>query len=362
MRPAAATALLVVLGCAHAAAPPEDGRRSEPIASASISRPPAAPRTKPAAPEPRRGFDAELTRYPYPFEVQHLVFEAQGQQLSLAYMDVLPEQGNGQTVLLLHGKNFSGAYWERTIRALTAEGFRVVVPDQIGFGKSSKPRHFQYSFHELSRHTAALLDALGISQTRVVGHSMGGMLAVRFALQFPSRVQRLALVNPIGLEDWKRWVPYRSVDEHHRAELQQTPEKIREYMRNAYFAGEWRPEYDGLTRILGGWSEGPDKALIAWTAALTSDMVFTQPVVHELGDLKVPALLIIGERDRTAIGAAWAPPEVKAKLGDYSVLGERAAAAIPGAQLVELPGVGHMPMVEAFDAYRDALVTFLEAK
>jgi len=46
----------------------------------------------------------------------------------------------------LHGKNFSGAYWQDTMTALLAEGYRVVAPDQIGFGKSSKPAHFQYSF------------------------------------------------------------------------------------------------------------------------------------------------------------------------------------------------------------------------
>lgn len=359
----AALACAVLIGCAHSEAQQQaPAGSSEPIASASISRAPE-PKKIPTADVVRkgRGFDAELTNYPYPFPVQNLVVRAQLQELQLAYMDVLPEKANGKAALLLHGKNFSGAYWERTIRALTEAGYRVIVPDQIGFGKSSKPRNFQYSFHALATHTAALLDALSVREVHVVGHSMGGMLATRFALMFPDRVSKLVLVNPIGLEDWKRWVPYRTIEEHYRAELQNKREKIRAYMKQAYFAGEWKPEYDRLTEILGGWAEGPHRELIAWTAALTSDMVFTQPIVHEFQDVKVPTLLIIGERDRTAIGSAWAPPEVKAKLGDYSVLGERAAAAIPGAKLKELPGVGHLPQVEAWDAYREALIGFLNA-
>jgi pimeloyl-ACP methyl ester carboxylesterase len=84
-------------------------------------------------------------------------------------------------------------------------------------------------------------------------------------------------------------------------------------------------------------------------------------VLYELPDLRVPTLLVIGQRDRTAIGKAWAAPEVKARLGNYPVLGKSAAAAIPGAKLVELPGVGHLPQVESFERYLGAVQDFLAA-
>ena len=129
--------------------------------------------------------DVRLTGFSYPSPVQTLSLNDQQQDLEMAYMDVAPKQGNGKTVLLLHGKNFSGAYWERTIIELLADGYRVVVPDQIGFGKSSKPAHFQYSFQTLADHTRRLLDTLKVDRVTVVGHSMGGMLATRFALMFP---------------------------------------------------------------------------------------------------------------------------------------------------------------------------------
>lgn len=307
-------------------------------------------------------YDARLTAYAYPFEVHVAPVQAQQQALEMAYMDVRPAQPNGHTVVLLHGKNFSGAYWEPTIRALTTRGYRVVVPDQIGFGKSSKPERFQYTFQELAATTRALLDRLGVARAAVVGHSMGGMLGVRFALQYPGRVERLALVNPIGLEDWKRWVPCKTIDENFASELAATPETLRAYMRENYFAGEWKPEYEKLLEIPLGWMAGPDRRRIAYTAALTTDMAFTQPIVYELGDLKVPTLLVIGQRDRTALGKAWAPPEVKAKLGNYPELGRKAKAAIPGAVLVEIANAGHLPQVEQFDAYIAALGSFLSVR
>ncbi|HYI01603.1 alpha/beta hydrolase [Hyalangium sp.] len=306
------------------------------------------------------GLDPELRGYAYPFVVHELVLDSQRQQLRMAYMDERPADWKGRTVLLLHGKNFSGAYWEPTMRALLARGYRVVVPDQIGFGKSTKPAAYQFSFAQLAANTRALLSALGVELVSVVGHSMGGMLAARFALQHPEQTEKLVLVNPIGLEDYEDLVAYRSIDEWYRQELAATPESLREYQRQSYYAGEWKPEYERLLEIQAGWTQHPDYSRIAWCSALTYDMIFTQPVVHDLPRLSVPTLLVIGQRDRTALGRAWAKPEVAPTMGDYPKLGRRAAEAIPGAKLVELPGVGHLPQVEAFEPYLEALGGFLD--
>jgi pimeloyl-ACP methyl ester carboxylesterase len=88
-------------------------------------------------------------------------------------------------------------------------------------------------------------------------------------------------------------------------------------------------------------------------------MIFTQPVAHALPRLKVPTQLIIGLRDRTAVGKDLLPPEQRDKLGRYDELAPRAARTIPNAKLVSLPSVGHLPQVEAFEPYRDALLAFL---
>lgn len=303
---------------------------------------------------------ADLDGYDYPFEVRFLPLKEQGQSLKMAYVDMKPTSDpNGRTVVLLHGKNFSGAYWERTARELAGRGFRIIAPDQIGFGKSSKPTDIQYSFHMMAAHTKALLDELGVVKAVVIGHSMGGMLGTRLALMHPAATEKLVLVNPIGLEDWKRMVPYQSIDAATAAELKKVPTDVKGYMQSVYFDGKWKEEYDPLLTIQAGWMKGPDRGKIARVTAITSDMVMTQPVLYEFSDIKVPTLLIIGERDRTALGKNLVPEEVAATMGQYQVLGKAAAAAIPDAKLIALPGIGHAPQAEAFDEYLRALVEFL---
>jgi pimeloyl-ACP methyl ester carboxylesterase len=124
-----------------------------------------------------------MENYAYPHPVQFFSLTIDGQDLKMAYMDVVPagEKEKRGTVVLFHGKNFFGAYWKDTIAVLRDAGFRVIVPDQIGFGKSSKP-DIHYSFHLLARNSHELLASLGIDRAAIVGHSMGGMVATRFAL------------------------------------------------------------------------------------------------------------------------------------------------------------------------------------
>src|SRR6201991_1532383 len=77
---------------------------------------------------------------PYPFPTSYLPLTLYGQDVRMAYMDVAPSgPANGHTVMLFHGNNFAGFYFGNVIEAMRKEGFRVIVPDQIGYGRSSKP-------------------------------------------------------------------------------------------------------------------------------------------------------------------------------------------------------------------------------
>jgi pimeloyl-ACP methyl ester carboxylesterase len=279
----------------------------------------------------------------------------------MAYMDVQPAKPNGKSIVLLHGKNFNGAYWEETATRLAAqEGFRVIIPDQIGFGKSSKPASFQYTFQQLAFNTVAILDSLGIEKTSVLGHSMGGMLAVRFALMFPERTEKLILANPIGLEDWKLKVPYMPIEWWYKNELGKDYEAIKKYQTENYYDNKWKPAYEKLAELLAGWTLNVDYPRIAWNAALTYDMIFTQPVVYEFEHIQAPTLLIIGQRDRTALGKPLVSQEVRETMGNYPELGRQAQQKISNSQLVELDNVGHMPHIEAFNQFIEPLVTFLK--
>ena len=313
--------------------------------------------------DPRQPYGAELEGFDYPHPVKRYEFTSQATPMRMAYMDVAPRTPNGRTVVLLHGKNFCAATWEQAIAALSNAGYRVVAPDQIGFCKSTKPQQHQYSFHELASNTHALLGSLGIERAAVVGHSMGGMLAARFALMYPEITERLVLVNPIGLEDWKALgVPWASIDANYAGELKTSFDSIKRYQQQVYYGGQWKPEYDRWVGMLAGLYAGPGKERVAWNQALTSDMVFTQPVVHEFPQVRVPTTLLIGQRDRTAIGRDRAPPDLRARLGDYPALGKAAAKAIPGAALVEFEDLGHSPQVEAPARFNQALLQALESK
>jgi pimeloyl-ACP methyl ester carboxylesterase len=304
--------------------------------------------------------DIELSNYQYPYAVSHLPLNIQEQDLKMAYMDVKPDHYNGKNIVLLHGKNFNGAYWESTIEALTKEGFRVIVPDQIGFGKSSKPAHFHYTFQQLAINTKALLDSLNIRETAILGHSMGGMLATRFALMYPETTQKLILENPIGLEDWKLKVPYKPVEWWYQNELKKNYEGIKKYQLESYYDNQWKPEYDQWVNLLAGWTLNSSYEIIAWNAALTYDMIFTQPVVYEFEHISSPTLLIIGTRDRTALGKPLVADKVRETMGLYGELGKITQKKIPVAQLVELPGIGHMPHIENFNGFVGPLIGFLK--
>src|SRR3984885_15591784 len=171
-----------------------------------------------------------MENYAYPYPVYYFPLTVDGQDLKMGYMDVAPVGKTKQrgVVVLLHGKNFFGAYWKDTIGVLINAGFRVIVPDQLGFGKSSKP-NIHYSFRLFAKSTHDLLASLGIERAVILGHSMGGMVATRFALMYPDSTSHLVLENPIGLEDYQEQVPYTPTSKLYEAELNTNEDAIRQY-------------------------------------------------------------------------------------------------------------------------------------
>jgi len=312
--------------------------------------------------EQQQSYGPHLEGFDYPYPVKRHEFSSQQQPLFMAYMDVQPEgKANGRTVLLMHGKNFCAATWEATIAVLSQNGYRVIAPDQIGFCSSSKPEGYQFSFAQLAHNTQGLLQSLDIDKVTVIGHSMGGMLASRFALSYAQNVEQLVLVNPIGLEDWQaEGVPYATIDQLYANELKTDFEKIKAYQQRFYYNGRWKPEYDRWVNMLAGMYAGDGKEIVALNQAQTSEMLFTQPVIHEFGQLKMPTLLLIGGKDRTAPGANRAPEQVAQRLGNYPELGRKAEQAIPGATLVPFPELGHSPQVEAPEVFHEALLRGLK--
>ena len=268
----------------------------------------------------------------------------------MRYMDLGSAKAK-KTAVLLHGKNFGGFYWERIAKSLQAKGYRVVIPDQIGFGKSSKPAAYQYSFYNLSYNTFSLLDHLGIQDFILVGHSMGGMLATHMALADASRVRKLILINPIGLEPYGQYAQQKDPEFFFALEMNKSVEDYRSYQKKNYYDGNWQPAYEKLIKPFIGWRNGPDWPLVAWNNALTYLPIFAEDITAQLPRLAVETVLIIGTRDRTGPGRGWLKPGVTRKLGQYQVLGDKACQLIPKCRLHELKGLGHMPQFEDYPRF-----------
>ncbi|KAH9901722.1 alpha/beta-hydrolase [Xylariomycetidae sp. FL2044] len=305
--------------------------------------------------------DLNGSNFPYPWPVKLFQFSSQFQPVEMAFMDVEPTfTPNGKVAVCLHGKNFCGPTWERTARELAAVGYRVMLPDQVGFCKSTKPKSYQYTLQQLSYNTHSLLEALGVQNITLIGHSLGGMTSIRYGLMYPESIDEIALVNPIGLEDWKALgVPYRDIETLYASETASNYTTIRSYEQATYYAGEWDDAYNIWVNMLANIYQGGEAATFAFDQALTTDMALSAPVVYEFGLLQPRTLLLIGDRDNTALGKQWSPPEVQEKLGHYDVLGKEAAAAMPNADLIEFADLGHAPQIQAPDRFHAALLGWL---
>ena len=283
---------------------------------------------------------------PYPFPVSFLSFTTYGQDVRMAYMDVPPAgTPNGRTIVLLHGMNFAGFYWAGPIEALRKEGFRVVVTDQIGFGRSSKPI-IPYNFHDMALNTQARARASRRSRSAaIVGHSMGGMLAARFASSYPDATERLVLYDPIGLTDARFERPYRSTDEVYKGMLafsyQQAYATIKRYFPTPE---SWKPEYEKLVRLMYAWTLTGDWPRMAMVRTLLQQMVYTDPVVDDWAHIKARTLVIGGEKDGP----------------DFPRLAKHIADTVPGAQLVIVPNAGHVLHFETPEVFNSELLKFLK--
>jgi pimeloyl-ACP methyl ester carboxylesterase len=319
-----------------------------PAATSAQSRPQSA-----AAPADVKPGSITCEDVPYPYPVSYLPLTLYGQDVRIAFMDVPPRaQPNGHTVVLFHGNNFAAFYFGTTIDALRNEGFRVIAPDQIGYGRSSKPI-IPYNFHDMARNTSLILQSLKIDKAMIVGHSMGGMLAARFATQYPGVTERLVLYNPIGLVDPRYDRPWDSTDEGYKRTLASTYQTIRASIMRyvAHNEAAWTAEFENYTRIRYAWTLGADWPRLAMVQTLINQVQYLDPVVDDWAHIKAPTLVFGGAEDRLP--------------GSAELFRERmkfVAASIPNgnARLQLIPGLGHVPHMEAPDKTFPPLVAFLK--
>lgn len=303
-------------------------------------------------------FGVDLEHFAYPWPVETMPVEVGDSEAQMAFMDLAPDRPNGRSVVLLHGKNFCGATWEDTAQALLGAGYRVLIPDQIGFCKSSKPREAQYTFAMLASFTRKLMERQGIAQAAIVGHSTGGMLAMHFAHAYPDATRQLVLINPLGLTDrMAEGVPYVPLSQLIAQERAKDYEAIRRYQLETYYHGHWKPRYDRWVRMLAGQYASGDA--VAHAQAKTSEMILTQPISQHIEGIAMPVTLMIGMRDTTTFGKGQAPQEVQRRLDAIPALAQSAAPRFPAATLVTFDDLGHSPQVEAPEVFEPRLLQAL---
>ncbi|MCX7867590.1 MAG: alpha/beta fold hydrolase [Limisphaera sp.] len=246
--------------------------------------------------------------------------------------------GQGPAVVLLHGLLGSGTNWLGVARAL-ADAYRVYAPDLPAHGRAPSPGELTYP--ALARAVAAFLDAEGLTSASVVGHSLGGKVAMQLALQFPARVRRLVLVDcsprrapprHAALLDLLARVPIRNF--RHRSELDRAlAESIPEARLRWFLLKNAVPGPDGFLR----WQM--DLAAIrAHYARLLEPVAGGRP-------FEGAVLVLRGER------SDYLEPEDLTALRRW----------FPRAEVRTLPGAGHWVHVDAPQAFLAHLREFLDA-
>lgn len=286
-----------------------------------------------------------LEEFEYPYPVSYMDFRVYNQDARLAYMDVAPSgPANGRTVIFHHGGLYYGWYWEKQIAALSNEGYRVIVKDRLGWGKSSKPV-IPYSISLWASNTARLMDHLGIEQAAVVGHSIGGQMVTRFAFLYPERTTHLVTVNQVGLTDRRKGRGFRPLT----GEVDANPDMDEVYAGLVRWAEEnyvnWQPEFAEHMRIRYGQRLSGDWPRMAYVSRLTGQMRGMDTVVNDWQHIETKTLILGGEEDYPT----------------YVEEAQHAAEIFPNGEVFNIPGVGHNPHEEVPEIVNAELIRFLDS-
>jgi 3-oxoadipate enol-lactonase len=255
-------------------------------------------------------------------------------KLRISYIDHRPENG-GETVILLHGLGATGESWGLQIPALLQAGFRVIAPDVRGFGRSTYPGGGSSITH-IAQDIFLLMDHCQVKKATVVGISMGGTIALQFALDHPGRVNRLVLVNtfaslrPNNIRIWFYFL-IRAILVHTLG-LPIQAKSVANHIFPRPEQAEFRKKL--IEQILQADIHG-------YRAAMRALVRFN--VRSRLHEIKVPTLVITGESDTTV------PPINQRDL----------VASIEGAQQLVIPQAGHAIIADHPDEFNQALLDFL---
>lgn len=247
------------------------------------------------------------------------------------------EAGSGPVVILLHGLGGNSANWAFNTSVL-AQKYRVIVPDQIGFGRSDKP-FINYHIATYVDFLDGLCKQLKIERASLVGNSMGGWIAAAYTLAHPEKVERLVLVDAAG------FAPPANFDMRLLSKLNpSTREDMKQLASLVFFNKQLFTSDAAIDQLLASRIAAGDGYTIQ---SLNESIVRREDMLdNRLSAIKQPTLLIWGREDGLTT------------LAEY---GERFKREIPGSQLIVFEQCGHAPMVEKATEFNQTLLKFLAA-
>jgi pimeloyl-ACP methyl ester carboxylesterase len=240
------------------------------------------------------------------------------------------DEGEGEPVVLIHGIPTWGYLWHRWIGAFAAQR-RVLIPDLPGYGYSDKSDTFDRSIARQAEMVDAWLEALGVEGATIVGHDVGGGVALRLAMFFPQRVARLCLIDSVCYDAWPidLMLDLGNPRSHYTASAADTLGILRQALKPGFIAA---PDDSVLSGLIAPYSTEVGKlSLIRNAAAL--DTNHTTELTPRLARIDVPTLIVWGEDDR------FLPVQ-------YA---ERLATDIPDARLVRISGARHFALLDRHD-------------
>jgi len=247
------------------------------------------------------------------------------------------EEGRGPPVVLIHGHSVDRRLWDPQVPALVAAGYRVIRYDVRGHGLSSAPPT-GYTWENYTLDLKGLLDALKVGPAALVGLSMGGAIALHFALTFPQQTAAVVAIDSA--------LPGYHYSQELSGIISALVRAVRQEGARQALQRYWLPSplFDGLRRF-------PDRfrllerMVLEFPAADYQDQTLYAPaaLTERLGEVKAPTLVLVGELD----------------MLDFHLIADILAENIPGARKEVIAGAGHVANLEQPEAVNAALLRFL---
>jgi pimeloyl-ACP methyl ester carboxylesterase len=289
-------------------------------------------------PQPGYGF----RQLSYPLATRYLDVDG----IEVAYS----EAGQGEPALvLIHGLGSYLPVWSRNFAALS-QRHRVIAVDLPGYGRSSKS-NYHYSMRFFAEVIQRVIEHLRVGRVVLVGHSMGGQIAMHHALAHPGRAEALILVAPAGFEKFEPGEGSWLAEAVSKELVQLTPlDGIYHNLAGNFLKMPGAAQFmvNDRVAIVGG----PDFDGYAYAVSRSVNAMIHEPVLGRLRQIAAPTLVLFGEDDGLI-------PNPILHGGDTRALAEKAVSQFPCAQLVMIPRAGHMVQFEQPGLWNQAVLEFL---